>query len=1538
MKKKSHLMKVIFSALAMMLGAPTGGWSQGSIPWYNPLETGKQIERTQGQRQNGESCPLVAQQRSLKSSLMQFPRTNFLAGRNPLQVVTAAAKKRIWGNVSYMPSWGNNYHIGYYSFEPSDSITLYPLCETEFPIAEFGVQIADGHIYGAYMMPMEGNQYQLYISDYDTETWTGTSKKYGQDHYDLVATETAQAEDGTVYGQFYNKSLNRRELGIVDYRTLKRTKIATSLYTYLAMGITHEGQLYGVATNGNLYKIDKETGEEELVGPTGFTKEQLVDADGYYNQTGEIDPETNIFYWAAVLLDGTCGIYTVDLTTGAATYLGQFVGTMHGMIFPGSEAHNDAPAAVENASADFVPGSLEGKINFTTPTTTYGGDPLGASVIYTIYANGEQVATGTANTGEQVSANVTLHNSGNYFFSIELSNGAGRSPKTTINQWVGFDEPNVATNVLAIADGQNISLTWTAPTEGVRNGFLGALVYDVLRVNNGTKDTTTVATNLQTTKLTDNIASTALESYTYAIITHNGDMVSTEKAFSNNVVVGNPYEPTWGENFDNLKDFRLFTVVDANGDGKTWSWNSEMFARSDYSEQTGNDDWLITPPLHMKSDRNYILSFKAKNRSANYKNTLEVMCGKRADAQKLTMPIMETTAPSGEWTEYSYEINPAESGVYYVGFHDNTAKPNQYAIDLDDIKITKGSLPTSPDSVRNVAVVAAEHGTLEATISFQVPTTTINGETLSYVDSVQIERDGNLITTLGRMDAGSLGTYLDQDVPTDGYHTYLVTCYLADEYGRGASAMSYIGQDVPCSPKNLQLHDNESTILTTWDSIAEIGANKGYVNPSQTNVSIYQIVQSSQGVQVGDLIGTSKNGATSLTISSNPEVSSQEGVQELFYVAAAANGKAGMSKFVASTPIVIGPTIYAPFKETFTNAAFDNRFAYIEGNDQLNSRSTPATWDLTVEQSSDDDNGSALWAPHGQPGYSQYTIENGDECALCLPKVSIEEMETPVLYFDYYAKAGEKAKIRVEAMRPDGSQGTIGVVDLSKGTADGWTRNMMPLQDFINNRYIVIKFVGVSEGDDTYIGLDNINVIDQQKYDLSGLKLNVPKQVTAGKEGKATLKLINLGSEEANNFDIVVYKDDKELFRQTINDYIPVLGEKDIVLSIPTKINDKGDITVKAVIDYDADENKENNSLTSTMTVTASQYPAVTSLSADATNEGNQVNLQWGNPEIAQPEEVTESFETYSPNSTDLGEWTSVCGDDGKAQNIDIYVNYGLKDTNFAFMTFNPNASSKRINVTEEIPGLTPYNGDQFAAAVYHLDKAETTTLDADNWLISPPLSGNAQNIQFFAFNYAYPNYVYKENFDVLYSTTDNDTTSFRLIEQDVADGGFAWNQGPNWKEFNIDLPQGATYFAIHHNTKREDGAYLFGIDNVTFEKGCVGICDQIIGYNLYRDGEKIESLAEGQMDYTDKNVTDGEHTYNVTVLFKDAVGNVNESPFSNDAVVMVANGIYSIAADSHGLYNVYTADGKLIMCNAKSLHGLKPGVYLINNRKYIIR
>ena len=125
------------------------------------------------------------------------------------------------------------------------------------------------------------------------------------------------------------------------------------------------------------------------------------------------------------------------------------------------------------------------------PTKDVKDAALSGSLKYTVRLNGEVAATGTAAAGAAVNTNFTTTVSGmtNVTVTAEIA-ASGNTPAAVsapVSQSVrlGYDQPKKPTGLKAAANGQNVTLTWKAPTGGVNGGFFDAdkLTYTVVRMN-----------------------------------------------------------------------------------------------------------------------------------------------------------------------------------------------------------------------------------------------------------------------------------------------------------------------------------------------------------------------------------------------------------------------------------------------------------------------------------------------------------------------------------------------------------------------------------------------------------------------------------------------------------------------------------------------------------------------------------------------------------------------------------------------------------------------------------------------------------------------------------------------------------------------------------------------------------------------------------------------------------------------------------------------------------------------------------------------
>ena len=140
-----------------------------------------------------------------------------------------------------------------------------------------------------------------------------------------------------------------------------------------------------------------------------------------------------------------------------------------------------------------------------------------------------------------------------------------------------------------------------------------------------------------------------------------------------------------------------------------------------------------------------------------------------------------------------------------------------------------------------------------------------------------------------------------------------------------------------------------------------------------------------------------------------------------------------------------------------------------------------------------------------------------------------------------------------------------------------------------------------------------------------------------------------------------------------------------------------------------------------------------------------------------------------------------------------------------------------------------------------------------DDWLISPLLPGTAQTVKFYAksITAAYGN----ESFEFFSSADLPIVSAFRKIDA-VA------SVPEEWTEYTFTLPEGARYFAIRCTS---NGTFAFCVDEITFtpESPYAGLT--VVGYNIYRDGEKINDAPVAGAGYIDADAEPGNHIYTVT-------------------------------------------------------------------------
>ncbi len=382
-------------------------------------------------------------------------------------------------------------------------------------------------------------------------------------------------------------------------------------------------------------------------------------------------------------------------------------------------------------------------------------------------------------------------------------------------------------------------------------------------------------------------------------------------------------------------------------------------------------------------------------------------------------------------------------------------------------------------------------------------------------------------------------------------------------------------------------------------------------------------------------------------------------------------------------------------------------------------------------------------------------------------------------------------------------------------------------------------------------------------------------QLNEGDNGEATVTVKNMGTTRVRgkNYSVSLYLDGKLM--GTIDDngdevYTDNLeaGEKQTFTFSFTAPDKAGDCTLKAVVNYDADEHQSNNTAVATVNVLANKVQQKLTLTKVGETD-NAIMMSWN----AIDGQVTDGAEDYAAFSYDgLKDWTLVDGDGGFTQkpgNWNSTVDYPNWNTPKAFIVMNPVKAGLSPDVNTGGEKFMPHTGDQYFAAFYAASR-DGAEVDNDDYMVSPTLNGMAQAISFWAKGYRgyespdNPEYVttmsFNETLEVLYTTDEDnlDPTTYEVAEEE-----FTINDKV-WTKYEVDLPAGAKHFALHRTSKAREytetdlgsvevpgtGSYVMMIDDISFAvKGASS-------YNVYCDGTLVANTTE--LTYAEERVRSG--------------------------------------------------------------------------------
>lgn len=188
------------------------------------------------------------------------------------------------------------------------------------------------------------------------------------------------------------------------------------------------------------------------------------------------------------------------------------------------------------------------------------------------------------------------------------------------------------------------------------------------------------------------------------------------------------------------------------------------------------------------------------------------------------------------------------------------------------------------------------------------------------------------------------------------------------------------------------------------------------------------------------------------------------------------------------------------------------------------------------------------------------------------------------------------------------------------------------------------------------------------------------------------------------------------------------------------------------------------------------------------------------------------------------------------------------------------------------------------------------------------------------------------ETYQVMYSSTGRRPEDFSAIESSVAT--------KDWTKVEVTLPDDARYFAIRYTASFQTGLMVDDIEYVS--ANCLL---QLVGYDVFRNGVKLNAEPVQEPAFVDTFVPEGTHAYSVAAVYDRGSSNAslpvavtNSGSSGLDAVgadctISVSKGSLTINAPQATEVGIYRPDGTSVAritvegCRTIALPG---GLYII--------
>lgn len=914
--------------------------------------------------------------------------------------------------------------------------------------------------------------------------------------------------------------------------------------------------------------------------------------------------------------------------------------------------------------------------------------------------------------------------------------------------------------------------------------------------------------------------------------------------------------PPFSHVFTEANDFDNYTILDLDGQGK---WQMEpgsdpgeyipcVKGTSGYYNVPPMNDWLITPALKLEKGRAYRVTVRMSSQSNANPERFEVKYGSEATADGMTVSIIEPTEITNtKGRDFDGYMIPDNSGNFFLGVH-GISDPNSWRLYCEYIKIGEATPLTAPGAPVNVTVTPDPQWEMKATVSFTTPGIDMAGNTLTGNMDVDIYREGEKIGTVTGCTPSAEYSFIDnneQGTLMDSPQIYEYTVVARNTSGQGyiAKASNYIGPNEPGQVENITVVETEPGLVkVSWDA-PSIDKNS---NPIPADKVRYAISRLGDDEKVLALNLTE----TSIT---DRVCAPDDNAFACYRIIAMTD--AGRALGVNSPTIPVGTSYSIPYIESFADAGLD----HLHGTEVVEySGSQNPVAGLVIDAdypsvgSSDNDNGY-LYARMPQ---------TGDKIALFSAKVNLAGLQSPKLAVNIFKFSSSHANpVEVMVRCPGEDFETIATLSTGDFTETGWHKAVADIPAKFFGKTIQYRLVMANTSSQNSF-IDRIAIFQSADINLAARKLTIQDEPVAGAPISLKVSVDNMGDKEVSSYTVELYKDGVKVDEQNVSQPIAPDSSADVEFTHTVAVTEAPYHTFQARVLADGDT-VEADDLTPEMKVEviSPNYPVAENLTATGSAE-SVVELTWDAPDLSklEPKHVVEGFENYDDHTTDLAPFVNYDGDK--------LASGTYTDEDIPGITGEP-AAWYVIDSTNE--GNNVGNGnngsDKFIMVAYTEDD-EAEVNKNDDWIITPELFGGAQIISFYV---RCRGEWYPENIEILVSFTDNSPESFTSLGEIEIDT-------EEWAPVYVSVPDGGKYIAVRYIS---EDMYYIAIDDIEYAPAGGEAMFTLLGYNIYRNGERLNDTPVTGTNYTDRlSVSSGEFTYAVSAVY-----DCGESALSNEVM-----------------------------------------------------